>query len=253
MLEYLPGKEWTIDCFSDRTGQLRFSSARWRSRVSNGISVNTTISKKYTEYFSAWAHLINERLQLRGAWFFQAKQDKTGQPKLLEVGARFAGSSAIQRALGVNLPLLSLFDAFEFPIEISKNNYEIEMDRALENKFKIEIKYNDIYVDLDDCILINNKINTQLIAFLYESIEKKQKITLVTRHKGNLEKTLREKRIEKLFDEIIHIDQKAPKSKYITINPGGAIFIDDSHKERHEVAQTLGIPVFSPDMIEALK
>ena len=39
--EYLPGEEYTVDCFSDREHGLLFAGARVRRRTRNGISVNT--------------------------------------------------------------------------------------------------------------------------------------------------------------------------------------------------------------------
>ena len=41
VLEYLPGTEYTVDCFTDRNGELKFVGARERARVANGISVNS--------------------------------------------------------------------------------------------------------------------------------------------------------------------------------------------------------------------
>ena len=35
--EFLPGPEYTIDCFTDRNGNLRFCEGRRRARISNGI------------------------------------------------------------------------------------------------------------------------------------------------------------------------------------------------------------------------
>src|SRR5690606_12018933 len=116
--------------------------------------------------FANWAAAINQKLRPRGAWFFQAKLDHAGQPKLLEVATRFAGSSALQRGLGVNLPLLSAFDAFDWPVSIATNDYPIELDRALENRYRIRLDYQHIYVDLDDCLLIEGRVNTALLAFL---------------------------------------------------------------------------------------
>jgi hypothetical protein len=250
ILEYLPGREWTIDCFSDRNGALLFHAARGRDRVSNGISVNTSPSLEFTELFADWAQAINQRLHPRGAWFFQAKLDGAGQPKLLEVAARFAGSSALQRGLGVNLPLLSAFDAFDWPVSIAPNDYPIELDRSLENRFRVQLAYRHVYVDLDDCLLVKGRVNTNLVAFLYKAIGEGCTVTLLTRHAGDLEATLRRARLQSIFDHIIHIVDDTPKSSHI--DPQAAIFIDDSFQERDRVARHLGIPVFAPDMIEAL-
>jgi hypothetical protein len=251
ILEYLPGDEWTVDCFTDRSGQLRFHAPRRRVRIANGISVATTLCDVFATEFASWAREINAQLPLRGAWFFQAKADRNGQPKLLEVAARVAGSSAIHRGRGVNLPLLTALDAFDHDIQIVPNAYTIDMDRALSNRYRISINYRRIYVDLDDCLLVRGRLNHQLVGFLYKAASEHKRLTLLTRHDGDPKAVLRTHRIAELFDEVIHVtDRDSAKSRYIT--DADAIFIDDSFAERREVAKTLGIPCFAPDMIEAL-
>lgn len=250
ILEYLPGREWTIDCFSDRHGALLFHAARGRDRISNGISVQTSPSQEFAKLFSDWAAVINQRLRPRGAWFFQTKLDNTGQPKLLEVAVRFAGSSVLQRGLGANLPLLSVFDAFDWPVSIKLNHYPIKLDRALENRFQIRLDYQHVYVDLDDCLIVKGRVNSQLVAFLHKAINDGCTVTLLTRHAGNLDDTLSKARLKTLFDTIVHITDGTPKSAYIDNKL--SILIDDSFRERAEVSSRLNIPVFSPDMIEVL-
>jgi len=250
LLEYLPGREWTVDCFSDRHGDLRFHGVRGRSRISNGISVNTAPTVEFAEEFAIWAQTINRTLHPRGAWFFQAKQDTSGKPKLLEVAARLGGSSGIFRCMGVNFSLLSAFDAFDQDVGITLNTYPIELDRALCNRYKIDINYSHVFVDLDDCLLIDGKINRQLITFLYKAISEGKGITLLTRHYRTPDISLREHRISDLFDRVIHITGNEKKSSHI--DQLDAIFIDDSYAERNEVAEHTGIAVFAPDMIESL-
>ena len=250
LLEYLPGREWTVDCFSDRHGALRFHAARGRNRISNGISVNTSPSGDYAAEFETWAQTINANLKPRGAWFFQAKQGAGGQPKLLEVAARLGGSSGVFRCQGVNFALLSVFDAFDQDISIAPNAYRIELDRALDNRYQVDIRYAHVFVDLDDCVLLRGRINHQLIAFLHKAISEGKGITLLTRHYRHPEETLRQHRIAELFDRVIHLAGTEKKSDYI--DRQDAIFIDDSFAERRDVAENTGISVFAPDMVEAL-
>lgn len=250
LLEYLPGREWTVDCFTDRHGMLRFHGVRQRNRISNGISVNTSPSEDFAEEFARWAQAINDLLKPRGAWFFQARQDTTEQPRLLEVAARLGGSSGLFRCQGVNFALLSAFDAFDHDVRIATNAYNIELDRALGNHYKVGICYTDIFVDLDDCLVIRGRLNHQLVGFLYKAVGDGKRITLLTRHAQNLEETIRRLRIRELFDHIKHITDDTPKSAYI--DAPAAIFIDDSFAERSDVARRLGIPVFAPDMVECL-
>lgn len=248
--EFLPGKEWTIDCFSDRHGSLRFHGVRGRDRISNGISVRTTTSTDFSELFLSWANLIQKKLSPQGAWFFQAKADRNGHPTLLEIAVRPGGSSGIFRCQGVNFALLSAFDAFEKDVLILQNNYTIELDRALTSSYKLEIKYQHVYLDLDDCLISNNRVNEQLVSFLHQAINSKKTITLITRHTKNLQETLKSMRISELFDKIIHLKNREKKSSHI--HHKEAIFIDDSFSERQDVALNCKIPVFSPDMVEAL-
>jgi hypothetical protein len=250
-VEFLPGKEWTIDCFSDRHGNLLFYAPRIRGRISNGISVYTKPCYEFLEEFSQWAASINSRLRPRGAWFFQAKLDSNNEPKLLEVAARLGGSSALFRCLGVNFALLAVFDAFDRDVSISVNNYSVEMDRALDNKYTLDLTFKKVYVDLDDCLIIRGSLNLSLLKFLFKALSEEKEIILLTRHYQNPLTTLKNYRISEIFDLIIHLeDPLEKKSQYIDCLD--SIFIDDSYVERSDVASTCGISVFSPDMIEAL-
>lgn len=248
--EFLPGQEYTVDCFTNRHGRLIFSGSRLRSRISNGISVNTRLADASTQEFTRMAQSINERMAFQGAWFFQVKRGVDSQPKLLEVASRLAGSSAVHRAQGVNLALLSVFDAFGFDVEIMPNKLHPELDRALGNQFRLDVSYGSVYVDFDDCLLISQRINTLLVRFLFQCLNQQKEIVLISRHEGDLSATLKRHRLEGIFDKVHHLS--ATQHKWQCITRPDAIFIDDSHAERKDVALHCNIPVFSPDMVESL-
>lgn len=249
LLEYLPGEEYTIDCFTNRKGKLVYARGRGRKRIKDGISVNAVFEDDAE--FVQWAEIINEKIQQIGAWFFQVKRDIKGQLKLLEVASRIAGTSAITRCIGVNLPLLTLevYDGKDID-DVLINDYSIELDRALENKYKVELEYQVVYVDYDDTLVTENSVNCDVIKFLYQCLNLGKKIVLLSRHKGNLIQDMKKYRLEGIFDEIIHIEANRHKSDYI--NQENAIFIDDSYGERREVFLAKKIPVFDIHMIEAL-
>jgi hypothetical protein len=251
ILEDLPGDEWTVDCFSDRHGKLRYNAARQRKRVRSGISTRTEWSTAHEGLFGDWALAINETLQPQGAWFFQAKESVEGDPKLLEVAARPAGSSALSRCQGVNLPLLSVFDAMGVDVTITRNSYSLELDRALGNRYRLSLEYDHVFVDLDDCLIIRGELNLNLVRFLFQSVASGKMLTLLTRHPGNPEVTLSGFRLGDLFDRIICLSSRLDR-KSDHIDSLSAIFIDDSYAEREEVNRVHGISVFSPDMVEAL-
>jgi hypothetical protein len=249
-LEYLPGQEYTIDCFTNRHGELLFYGPRKRARISNGISVNTKEAKEYREEFYEYATNISKKLNLRGSWFFQMKKDKNNNLKLLEVAARLGGSSALFRSRGVNFALLSVFDCFDVDVDIIINNYDSELDRALSNKYNINIDFDKIYLDFDDCLIVDGKVNTDMIRFIYAALNKNIEIILITKHADDIYESLNHYRLGNVFSEILHLSQDDEKHEYI--EPINAIFIDYSHSERKKVMKYYGIPVFSPDMIESI-
>lgn len=248
LLEYLPGREYTIDCFTDRHGELRFCKGRERRRVSNGISVNSV--RVHKQEFERIANKINEKLSFRGTWFFQLKERSSGELVLLEIAPRVAGTMGLTRGMGVNLPLLSLFDASGMDVSIAENTYMLEIDRALENKFKHDIDYSHLYIDFDDLVIVSGKINPHAVALIIQSINNDVKVHLLTRHPDDLQVTLAKHRLTGLFDEVIWL--KAGEKKSDHIKEKEAIFIDDSFSERNEVQEAKGIPVFDAHMLESL-
>lgn len=251
VVEYLPGEEFTVDCFTDKAGNLLYCGARKRNRVSNGISVNTYFATDQKE-FEELAKKINAAIVFRGAWFYQVKRNKEGQFTLLEIAARLGGSSLLSRAVGVNFALLTLFDAFDYKVRVFKNDYNVILDRALESKYKTDIVYDTVYCDYDDCLILDKTIvNVDLVKFLYKCINEKKKICLLSKHEHtDLHEELKQFRLDHLFDEVIHIEPTADKADYIRSSK--AIFIDDSNAERLNIKAKLGIPVFAPEMIDVL-
>ena len=247
-MEYLPGKEYTIDCFTDRHGSLLFAGARQRLRIQNGISVHGR--RVEGDVFRTLAQTIHARLPFRGVWFFQLKESHDGEMTLLEIAPRVAGTMALHRNLGVNLAMLSVYDAMGFDVSILRNEFPIEVDRALTNRFRVDLPYRHVYIDLDDCLICGGLVNTEAVAFLYQCVNRGIAIHLVTRHAGSVRKVLKQTRLQGLFDEVTHLRSGQRKSE--TIRHADAIFIDDSFAERKDVQDRKGIPVFAPDAIECL-
>ena len=249
-LEYLPGKEYTIDCFTNKNGILLFAEGRERNRISNGISVNSKPIKN--PEFQKIASKINNALPFQGVWFFQLKERENGELVLMEISPRIAGTMALYRVIGINFIQLSLFDKMGYDVRIINNKLDIEIDRALFSRYEFPIDYNTIYIDLDDTIIIGNStINTTIIKFIYQARNLGKKIILITKHKLDVETTLNQYAISSsLFNEIIIIEQHQKKSDFI--KDLNSIFIDDSFQERIDVFENLKIPVFDIDAVESL-
>lgn len=246
--EYLPGEEYTIDCFSDRNAGLLYHSPRVRTRTRAGISMQSRAV--HDPRLSAMAIAIGGRLKLHGAWFFQARIDLHGEPRLLEVAPRISGTMALSRVRGVNFPLLSLFEAAGVALQVSGIDGEIEISRSLDNHYKTNIVYPAVYIDLDDTLILREKVNERLIRFIFQCINRGIPVRLLTRHRGDLPKILQRHRLAGLFDEIIHVGLDHPK--HTMIREPDAIFIDDSFRERYAATQSCGVRSLDPASVECL-
>ncbi len=248
ILEHLPGKEYTIDCFTDCRGTLRGIFPRLRARIKRGISVETFPVEN--PQIDTIAQNINNNLQMRGAWFFQVKEAEDGSLKLMEIAPRVAGSMGLIRSQGVNLPLLSVYDKLGLDVNLKLTQSDLVMDRALDNRYKTNLDYQHVYVDLDDTLILEGKVNTTLIAFLFQCINKGKQLRLITRNKNDVKQVLTQYHLASLFDEIIQITEGQSKVQMMTHT--NAIFIDDSFEERLNVAKTLNIPTFDLYSIRSL-
>ena len=247
-LEYLPGKEYTVDCFTDKNGQLLFAEGRERIRINNGISVNS--KQLNNPKFQDLAEIINQTLSFQGVWFYQVKERANGELVLMEIAPRIAGTMALFRAVGINFIQLSLFDRMGFEVSILNNKLDIEIDRALFARFSIKENYDYVYIDFDDTIIVDNGVNTDIIKFLYQARNMGKNNTTYKAQAG-YKKTLSKFAIsDLLFDDILLLEQTQNKSGFIKNT--NSIFIDDSFAERKEVFDTLKIPVFGLDAVESL-
>ncbi|MEI6101114.1 MAG: ATP-grasp domain-containing protein [Eubacteriales bacterium] len=249
LMDYLPGEELTVDCFTNGKGVLVYAGIRRRKRIKSGISVNAVAVQD--EDVTQMAHAINSAIRQKGGWFFQVKQKEDGQYVLMEVASRVAGASSFTRSLGVNLPLLTmhLFNGNDID-SVMCNQYELELDRALTNSYKIDIRYSHVYVDYDDTVVIDDQVNLQLVAFLYQCVNEGIPITLLSKHAIDLFGDLKKRRLETLFDDVCLLERQ--DEKYRHIKEADAIFIDDSYGERREVFEKLHINVFDTHMVECL-
>lgn len=248
LMEYLVGEEYTVDCFSDREAGLLYVGGRKRVRTKHGVSVAS--EPVDDEVFLRYAKTISDSLEFHGAWFFQLKKDSQGVYKLLEIAPRIAGTMALHRVSGINFPLLSIYEQARIPVAIKPNRVSVSIDRCLLNSYKHDISYNFIYVDLDDTLVIKDKVNTLLIRFLFQALNAGKRIILITRAQDDFHNRLRRLRISELFDSILRVNSEQDKAALISHRD--AIFIDDSFRERMFVTEKTGMPTFDCSMIEML-
>jgi carbamoyl-phosphate synthase large subunit len=102
----------------------------------------------------------------RDAWSFQVKRAEDGNLALLVAAPRVVGSMAAHRVKGVNFALHSLYEAMRAPVQICPLTCDMEMDRALTNRYKHNVNCTDVFVDLDDTPIGRGKLNVDLAAYL---------------------------------------------------------------------------------------
>ena len=251
ILEYLPGEEYTVDCFSDRESGLLFCGPRQRVRTKSGLAMTSrTVRGPDADIFRRYAEAIGSRLELHGAWFFQAKRNRAGTPALQEIAPRMGATAAVNRVRGVNFALLSLFEQERVPVRILLNDIDVELDRATVNRYRSGVTYRCVYVDLDDTLILRDAVNVTVVRFLYQCVNRGIPIVLLTRHAGDVDATLRRYRLAGLFDEVIHVQPPATKADYI--GRPDAILVDDSFQERRLVSERCGVLTFDCSMLEML-
>ncbi|GLC94530.1 carbamoylphosphate synthase large subunit short form [Cupriavidus sp. TA19] len=248
--EFLPGEELSVDCFTTHDGRLLFIGPRTRERIQMGISFRST-AVEATDEIKRIAQCINETVALDGAWFFQVKKDRDGRFKLMEFAPRQSSTMGLFRHKGVNFALLTLFNALGVPVAILQNDYAVQLDRSLRNRFKADLSFRRVYIDFDETLVVGRRVHELAMAFLYQCRNRGIQMVLLTKHRYDIRETLRACGIsEHVFEEIIQISESEDKSTFI--DPAGAIFIDNYWFDRHAVKTKLGIPVFDVDGIECL-
>ena len=251
--EYLPGDEYTIDCFTDKYGKLLYAQARQRVSIKSGMSSQTILVNDNSLFFEM-ALKINDKLKFRNGWFFQVKKNINDKLYLMEISTRPAGNSEISLANNVNIPMLSIYDIMDYDIEIIDKKLDVEMCKIFTSKYNFNTNsFDSVYIDLDDTIIIDNMVNTDAIKFLYECINLKKEIFLITRHKFNVMETLDEFKIPStIFNKIIHVKDGTCKSDYIDKNTiSKTIFIDDSFRERKDFIK-IGVNSYDVNMISKI-
>lgn len=249
LVEYLPGDEITVDCFTDRKHRLVWIGPRTRERVRAGITMRSRLLDA-TPDIEGIAREINDAIELRGPWFFQLKADRNGRWKLLEISCRVAGTMVAQRARGINLPLMAVQDFLKRDLIAVVNPHFKLVERNIATRAELDFEYDTVFVDLDDTLILNGFAVPQTMAFLYQSLAAGKKIVLLTRHRFNVAQTLAGARIDSgIFERVVIVRDDESKADYVT---PASIFIDNHFPERLNVAKKHAIPVLDVDMVEFL-
>jgi len=97
--EYLPGKEYSVDCF--RNEEKCIVIPRSRDLIRTGITFNGTIEKN--EKIIEYSKKIAEKLDMKFCFGFQFKLDSNRIPKIIESNPRIQGTMIMSTFAGANI------------------------------------------------------------------------------------------------------------------------------------------------------
>jgi carbamoyl-phosphate synthase large subunit len=113
--EYVPGREFTIDVYRSRDGQVRCVVPRQRLLIRSG-EVERGITLKDPQLIETTIRLSEVLGDLWGVYCCQCRRVEGGQPYFFEINPRFGGGVPLSIAAGANLPLYLLQEVLGLPI-----------------------------------------------------------------------------------------------------------------------------------------
>jgi len=112
VMDYLPGSEYSVDCF--RGEHVQIAVPRIRTAMRDGISTDTTIVDE--PEMARHALAIAEQLGLTGVYGVQFKANAEGVPCLLEVNPRVQGTMAASVLAGANVIWMGVREVLGEPV-----------------------------------------------------------------------------------------------------------------------------------------
>ena len=139
--DYVPGKEYTIDVYRTRQGEILCVVPRQRLVVRSG-EVEKGVTVKDDELIQSAAKLAGLLGDLWGVFCCQCRRGDGGRPRFFEVNPRFGGGVPMTIAAGANLPLYLIQEVLGLPITARIGEFT---DRLL------MLRYDEaVYVKVDD-------------------------------------------------------------------------------------------------------
>jgi carbamoyl-phosphate synthase large subunit len=120
--EYLPGKEYSIDCLRHENGDYFYALPRTRDIVRMGVCFAGHM--KYDEQLISYARKLSDAMELTTVFGFQFKKDGKGQYKIIECNPRIQGSMVASTLAGANLIGASL----QYLLKGKRSEFDIDWD-----------------------------------------------------------------------------------------------------------------------------
>jgi hypothetical protein len=189
---------------------------------------------------------ISDYFCMHGLWFFQAKKCANGELHLLEVATRVSGTMMVNRAKGINFVELALWQATGHEVSVNASPGQVIVRRTLDPHYQFDQEFDRLLVDFDDTLLVNGKLNVEVIGLIFKAKNENKPVILITKNQNRrLATTLHKYGITAIFDDVLHIDEGQSKSSF---TQAGDLLVDDSFAERTSVLES-GAKSISLDMV----
>lgn len=130
--EVLPFEEYTIDTIVNN-GKPILILPRIRKKMNNGISVEGQFVEN--QEIIQYCRTIIESLKLHGCIGLQVKKAEDGRFKILEINPRIQGTSMAAMGLGINLPLIAVYQELGLPYEMPPVKWGLSFSRYYNEVF----------------------------------------------------------------------------------------------------------------------
>lgn len=254
LCEHLPGDEYTVDCISDRQGRLLFAGVRERGRIGRGISLGTRAVDE--PRIAAHVAAIADILRIEGIWFAQFKRNAQGDPVLLEVNARVAGSMTLTRLMGVNIPLMAFFLYTGQDVRVPRPRPGVLLNRSLANHAAMA-PFDSVVWDWDDTIIRRDgKPDPKAMACLYDLHNRAVRQFLVTKN-PDVETAMEQHQIPRFFVDVRTSANKVDELGRLLADHGlqvhRCVVVNDSYIETFAIQERYpGIRNVTPDALDVL-
>jgi carbamoyl-phosphate synthase large subunit len=129
------GKEYSVDCYFDKTNKFIDAVTRERIRVAGGEVLTSKTSHKDILY--DYSKLIGEKFKIKGPACFQYIIDNNDQPFIIEVNARFGGGTVLSMESGLDIISLIKKDYFNYDFNYQPKSWtnNLLMERYYKETF----------------------------------------------------------------------------------------------------------------------
>lgn len=252
--EFLPGAEYTVDCMGSADGSLLVANVRLRGLVNRGIALGTKGGAH--PVIEAHCEAIARELRIPGPWLAQFREDAEGKPTLLEVNGRVAGSMGLTRHAGVNIPLMSVFQAMGHKVRVPNLFQGTLVNRHLLSVVDAR-PFHWVIWDLDDTLIRKDgKPDPDALCYLYDCCNRGIKQILLSKN-PDTPGAMKAAHIPDVFVEVCQTNDKIAALKRLlevhAIGHDDCIIVNDSYAETFAIQEQFpGLRTVTPDVLSVL-